>query len=205
MAKQKALTVTDSHQRSHFRCSDVLDAFEDQFAIKIRRERLKIRDNLQLCRIGFEGSAEVLADFQERRTELADERKMRVRDSDVIECEAHPQLSQPLDVVKDRAVIFQRALLRDLQHDPLRVDVVAFRVAQQPIAQLAAMTEDLRMDVHEENRVPCELRTGSESLTHAGELEIQNALLSDRVLEKDLWIAQQVVVAIACKRFIAED
>src|SRR5438094_9463855 len=129
MAEQKALAVSDSHERSHFRSGDVLDALEDQFAIEVRGERLKIRDDLQLCGIGFECSAEVLTDFQKRRPELVDERKMRIGHADVIERESHAELSEALDIVKYRAVIFQRTLLRDFQHDPLGIDLVAFRDA----------------------------------------------------------------------------
>src|SRR5258705_13231525 len=87
----------------------------------------------------------------------------------------------------------------------MRIDIVAFRLAQQSIAQLASMAENLRVDIHEENRVASEFCTRSESLADAGKLEIENALLADRILEKNFRIAKKVIVAEACQRFVAED
>src|SRR5258708_35498390 len=130
---------------------------------------------------------------------------MRVSDSDVIEREADAEVAEPLHAFEHRAIIFERCLLGDFEHDPLRVDSVSLRLSNKSLAKLAAVAEDLGMDVHEENLPAGELLARSQRLTHARQLEIKNALLANRILEEHFRIAQKVIVPIARERFISED
>src|SRR3954447_15781305 len=174
----------------------ILDAFDDDVAVELRAEGDDVSDDLQFRRIGFELRSEELADFQVRRTDLLDQRQVRVGDADVVEGEADAEGAELVDGVEKGRSLTKLLLLGYFEDDAREVDAVLPRGRRQRRDD-ADVVKRGGMNVEEESRRLRKRYRRAHRRCDARCFEPGHILAPRRVGEKQVGTIERLASAIA--------
>jgi hypothetical protein len=204
-AEEKALAATDPHVTHHDQIRFVLDAFGHEPCAARVGEVLHGAHGFELERIAGDAVNEESVDLHDVRLQAHPQIHAGVRGAVIVECELRALGAQRRDHRHKAGDVQNRALLGQLDHDPVRIDAAMAQQRERVVACFGQPADRARAEIEKQLAVDIELRERVDAGACGGLLELERAALGERLRKKCERRFERGAGRPANQTFVAED